>query len=73
MIGFDTSVRIGRPIEEVFAVLSDPLLFPQWNSAVQAVHSTSPLAGEVGSTYSMERELPTGHLENEHRELPSPA
>lgn len=35
MIGFETSVRIERPIEEVFALVSDPLQFPLWNSAVR--------------------------------------
>ena len=53
------------PIEEVFAFVSDPLLFPRWNSAVQAVDDTSGVTGEVGSTYSMRRELPAGQVENE--------
>jgi hypothetical protein len=53
-----TGVRIERPIEEVFAHVSDPLNF-RWNSAVRAVHSTSGLDGDVGSTYAMERALPT--------------
>jgi hypothetical protein len=64
MISFETSVRIGRPIEEVFAFVSNPLSFPQWNSAVAAVHGISPQAGRVGSTYLMQRELPTGRVEN---------
>jgi uncharacterized protein YndB with AHSA1/START domain len=65
MIAFQTSVRVAHPIEEVFAFVSDPLLFPRWNSAVQTVHSTSEQSGEPGSTYSMRRQLPTGHVENE--------
>ncbi len=65
MITFETSVRIGRPIEVVFAFVSDPLRFPQWNSAVHTVHITSGAPGELGSTYSMGRELPTGRAENE--------
>ncbi|MGZ4288089.1 MAG: SRPBCC family protein [Solirubrobacteraceae bacterium] len=65
MIAFQTSVRIKRPIEEVFAFASDPLLFPRWNSAVQTVHQTSEERGAVGSTYSMQRQLPTGQVENE--------
>jgi uncharacterized protein YndB with AHSA1/START domain len=64
MITFETSVRVGRPIEEVFAFVADPLLLPRWNSAVQAVHVTSGEAGGLGSTYSMQRELPTGPVEN---------
>jgi len=65
VISFETSVRIERAIEEVFALVSDPLRFPLWNSAVQTVQRTSGETGEPGSTYSMERELPTGRVENE--------
>jgi uncharacterized protein YndB with AHSA1/START domain len=65
VISFETSVRIERPIEEVFAFVSDPLLFPQWNSAVQAVHPTREETDGLRSTYSMERELPTGRVDNE--------
>ena len=64
MITFETDVRIDRPIDEVFAYVSEPLNFLDWNSAVQAVCKTS--AGEDGerSTYVMERELPTGRAIN---------
>jgi Polyketide cyclase / dehydrase and lipid transport len=65
VITFQTSVRIERPIEEVFAFVSDPLLFPRWNSAVQTVHQTSQERGAVGSTYSMQRQLPTGQVTND--------
>jgi len=65
VISFETSVRVQRPLEEVFDFVSDPLSFPRWNSAVQAVNNTSGVAGEVGSTYSMRRELPTDQVENE--------
>ena len=65
MITFQTSVRIERPIDEVFAFVSNPLLFPRWNSAVQTVHGTSGESDEPGSTYSMRRQLPTGPVENE--------
>jgi uncharacterized protein YndB with AHSA1/START domain len=61
----ETSVRIERPVEEVFNYVSDPLNFSQWNSAVQAVRATSPRAGEVGSAYLMERDLPGGRARNE--------
>ena len=64
MIAFQTSVRVERRIEEVFAFVADPVLFPRWNSAVQAVHQTSEERGTVGSTYSMQRQLPTGQVEN---------
>jgi uncharacterized protein YndB with AHSA1/START domain len=62
---FETSVRIGRPIEEVFAFVSEPLNFPQWNSAVRAVRKTRGRDRAVGSTYTMERELPSGGVQND--------
>ena len=65
MITFQTSVRVERPVEEVFAFVSDPLLFPRWNSAVQTVHGTSRARGEPRSTYSMQRHIPTGQVEND--------
>jgi uncharacterized protein YndB with AHSA1/START domain len=65
VITFQTSVRVERPIDEVFAFVSNPLLFPRWNSAVQTVHGTSGERGQPGSTYSMQRQLPTGQVENE--------
>jgi carbon monoxide dehydrogenase subunit G len=65
VISFETSVRVGRPIEAVFAFVSDPMLFPRWNSAVQTVEATSGEAGGLGSTYSMQREIPSGRVENE--------
>jgi uncharacterized protein YndB with AHSA1/START domain len=65
MIAFQTNVRVNRPIEEVFTFVSDPLLFPLWNSAVQTVDLTSGERGRVGSRYSMQRRLPGGQVENE--------
>ncbi len=59
MITLKTSVRIARPIDEVFTYVSDPTRFPAWNSAVRSVRRTS------GSTYEMERDLPTGRVRNE--------
>ena len=58
MITLKTSVRIPRPIDDVFAYVSDPLRFPVWNSAVRAVRQT-------GASYVMERDLPTGPAVNE--------
>ena len=57
-------MRIGRPIDEVFDYVSEPGKFPRWNSAVHAVRPTSAMEGGVGSTYSLERELPSGRAEN---------
>jgi uncharacterized protein YndB with AHSA1/START domain len=67
VIRFETSVRIERPINEVFDYLSDPQSFPRWNSAVRTVRkmSAGEGEGEVGSTYSMERDLPSGRADNE--------
>jgi uncharacterized membrane protein len=65
MIRFETSVWVGRPIEEVFAYVSDPENFPRWNSAVRTMRKTSTGEDEVGSRYWMERDLPTGRAEND--------
>lgn len=65
MTSFKTSVRIRRPIEHVFAYVSEPLNFPHWNSAVRAIEKTRGPGSEVGSTYAMERELPSGRARNE--------
>jgi uncharacterized protein YndB with AHSA1/START domain len=65
VIAFETTARIKRPIEDVFSYVSDPLNLPRWNSAVQAVHRRSAGAKGVGSTYLMERQLPTGRAVDE--------
>jgi uncharacterized protein YndB with AHSA1/START domain len=62
VITFETEVRIARSIEDVFAYVSNPGNFPAWNSAVVAVRESDP-----GSTYVMERQLPTGRAVNELR------
>lgn len=69
MISFDTSVRIARPVDDVFMFLADPMRFPVWNSAVTSVRRTS------ATTYTMRRELPTGGADNglEVVELAPPA
>ncbi len=64
MINLKTTVRIARPIDVVFAYVSDPRRFPVWNSAVREVRETSE-PGRVGSTYVMERDLPTGPARND--------
>jgi uncharacterized protein YndB with AHSA1/START domain len=65
VIRFETSVRIERPVEEVFAYVADPENFPGWNSAVQTVRKTSSGEHPVGATYSMTRQLPSGRAEND--------
>jgi ligand-binding SRPBCC domain-containing protein len=64
MITFQTSIAVDRPLEAVFAYVSEPVNFPSWNSAVQIVRPATPGAGGVGSTYSMERQLPSGRATN---------
>ena len=64
MTGFVTSVRIARPIEDVYAYLADPLNFPHWNSAVRAVWQTATPPLEKGPSYGMERVLPGGPVRN---------
>jgi uncharacterized protein YndB with AHSA1/START domain len=65
VITFETSLRIKRPIDEVFSYVSDPLTFPRWNSAVEAVRKTSAAEDGLASTYSMERQLPSGPAVNQ--------
>jgi uncharacterized membrane protein len=65
VISVQTSVTIDRPIDDVFPYVSDPGNFPDWNSAVEDVRPTSPGTPSVGSTYSMERQLPTGRVSNQ--------
>jgi uncharacterized protein YndB with AHSA1/START domain len=65
MITFETSTRINRTIEEVFAYVSDPRNFPHWNSAVQAVSKTPADDTGMASTYLMERALATGRAVDE--------
>jgi uncharacterized protein YndB with AHSA1/START domain len=62
---FETSVRIRRPIGEVFDLVADPLSLPGWNSAVRNVRTVQGPDGEVGSTYAMQRELPRGRARND--------
>jgi uncharacterized protein YndB with AHSA1/START domain len=47
---FETSARVKRPIEDVFGFVSDPLLFPRWNSAVQSVQGTSGDVNRAGGS-----------------------
>jgi len=65
VITFTTGVRIARPIDEVYALVADPLRFPRWNSAVQAVRLATGDPGEIGARYVMERDLPSGRAENQ--------
>lgn len=66
MTRIEARVRIERPVDEVFAYVSEPVNLPRWNSAVTAVRLASSGDEEgVGSTYVMQRELPIGRARNE--------
>jgi|KBSMisStaDraftv2_1062788.scaffolds.fasta_scaffold1007421_2 uncharacterized membrane protein len=65
MIDFQTSIKIERPIQEVFSYVSDPGNLPAWNAAVRAIRPTTQGPAHVGSTYSMERQLPAGRATNQ--------
>jgi carbon monoxide dehydrogenase subunit G len=58
MIVFETSIRIDRPVGEVFSYVSDPVNLPNWNSAVEEVRRTAP-------RFVMVRRLPIGRAVNE--------
>jgi uncharacterized protein YndB with AHSA1/START domain len=64
VIAFETSTRISRPIEQVFSYVSDPLNFPRWNSAVEAVRTIAGGDTDTAPTYQMVRQLPTGRAVN---------
>jgi uncharacterized protein YndB with AHSA1/START domain len=40
MVKFEVSVRINRPVEEVFAYMEDPKKLPEWNSIVEEATPT---------------------------------
>lgn len=65
MIRFTTSVRIARTPEDVFAYVSDPTRFPDWNSAVEQVEATSRPPAGVPPRYRMRRALPRGRISDE--------
>ncbi|HSM57955.1 MAG TPA: SRPBCC family protein [Candidatus Sulfomarinibacteraceae bacterium] len=51
MIEFENSLRIDRPIDEVFAFISDFENVPKWNYFVLEVTKTSEGPVDVGTTY----------------------
>ncbi len=66
MIAINTTIRIRRPIDDVFAYVAGPEHFPDWNSAVTDVQPTGT-ARDNPATYVMTRHLPTGTATNELR------
>ena len=51
MLEFENTLRIDRPIDEVFAFLSDFENVPKWNYFVLEVTKTSEGPVDVGTTY----------------------
>jgi uncharacterized protein YndB with AHSA1/START domain len=52
MITTRVTVRIGRPVDEVFAFVTDPANFPRWaGSLVTAARQTSPGPMRAGATF----------------------
>ena len=66
MIVVNTTIRIRRPIDDVFAYVADPERFPAWNSAVTDVQPTGA-TGDNRAMFAMTRQLPTGTATNELR------
>jgi len=64
MITFTTGVCIERPLEEVFAFVSEPRNLPRWNTAVRSVRKTADAGNGAGSSYVVERELAIGRATN---------
>jgi uncharacterized protein YndB with AHSA1/START domain len=50
MISFDVEITINRPVETVFAFVSDPSAYPQWQPAVVENRQTSTGPIGVGTT-----------------------
>lgn len=55
MIQFENTIRVDRPIDEVFAFLSDPENFPKWNYYVLDVRKLSNGPIGVGTIYHLLR------------------
>lgn len=58
MATFENTVMISRPIEEVFAFLSDFENIPKWNYAIVETHKASEGAVGVGTIYHQVRSVP---------------
>lgn len=66
MIRFTNMIEIDRPVEKVFAYLSDLEHTPEWNWAITETRKTSSGPVRVGAIYQQTRSVPkpaTEHLE----------
>lgn len=64
MITFEVSVVIEKPLEQVFGFVAAGENGPKWNSAVKSVRKISEGPVNVGTKYSIIRQLPSGSAEN---------
>src|SRR5215216_6991398 len=55
MLEFENTIRIDRPIDEVFAFLSDFENIPKWNYYVLKVRQVSESPRGIGTTYHQVR------------------
>lgn len=58
MITFTNTIHINRPINEVYAYLSDLEHTPQWNWAITKTTKTTPGPVAVGTQYRQTRNVP---------------
>jgi uncharacterized protein YndB with AHSA1/START domain len=63
----EVSTMVQRPIEEVFAVLSDASNTPKWSSGMQTVAKTSDGPTGVGTTYHYTSKLFGRRLEGDSK------
>jgi carbon monoxide dehydrogenase subunit G len=57
MITLDLSTLVDRPMQDVFAFLSNPLNLPKWQSMIANIEQVTPGAVGVGSKYKVAAEM----------------
>ena len=63
MISFTNTIQIDRPIEEVYAYLSDLEHTPEWNWAITETKKTTSGPTTVGTRYRQSRSVPQAGTE----------
>ena len=58
MVDFTNTIRIERPIDEVFLYLSDLERIPEWNWAITETRKITPGPIAVGTRYQQTRAVP---------------
>jgi uncharacterized protein YndB with AHSA1/START domain len=64
VLKFNVDIVIEKPVEEVFRFVAKGENGSLWNSAVREVRKISEGPVNVGTKYSMIRQLPSGSVEN---------